>query len=78
METIKQCYQAYIQSPEYQQQQPDSDPIDDVLETAKCLLIHGDYLVLEQTVNAYCDELEELAFIAGFRFATKLWMEGTK
>lgn len=78
METIKKCYQAYIQSPEYQQERPGSAPIDDILEAAKYLVPHGDYLVLEQAVNAYCGELEELAFIAGFQFATRLWTEGTR
>lgn len=77
METIKQCYQAYIQSAEYQQR-PDSSPIDDILEAAKFLMTHGDYLNLERTVNAYCDALEELAFVAGFRYATRLWTEGVR
>lgn len=78
METIKKCYQSYIQSPEYRQQRPGSDPIDNILEAAKYLMTHGDYLILEQTVNDYCGELEELAFIAGFQFATRLWAEGTR
>lgn len=75
MDKIRQCYKAYTNSQEYQQ---DSTPLDDILETAGKILPRKEYIKLEAAVNGYCDKLEESAFAAGFRFATRLWAEGMK
>ena len=75
MDKIRQCYQAYINSQEYQQ---DSTALDDILEAAGEMLPRKEYMRLETAVNDYCDGLEERVFTAGFRFATRLWAEAMK
>ena len=78
MDAIKSCYNAYIQSEEYQKATDHSDELDKILESAEEMLPRKEYMVLEAAVRRYCEGWEEETFSAGFKFATHLWMEGVK
>ena len=70
MDTIRTCYEGYINSADYQKPTEKGQELSDILAQT------AEYLVLEEAVNQYCNKYEEGAFAAGFRFATKLWTEG--
>lgn len=73
MEEIKRLYNAYVNSKDYAPYTEKSEQLHDrIVETLAEMLPNKEYAEVEENLNLYSNEVEESAFIAGFKIAVRM------